>query len=89
MTGDNVLFLGDENNFKLGILFNIFDEHPCYFYGSPPAGQGQQGVRQSSFIIYQVQTKEIMTVTVFGHPILISINFDDFISPFSLSPGAV
>ena len=35
-------------------------------------------------IIHQVKTKEITTVmAVFGYLILISIDFHDFISPFS------
>ena len=34
-------------------------------------------------LIHQVKTKEIMTVTVFGYLILISIDFYNFISPFS------
>ena len=38
----------------------------------------------NSLIIDQVQTKEIMTVIVFGYLILISIDFYKFISQFSL-----
>ena len=37
----------------------------------------------NSLIIRQVETKKIMTVTVFGYLILISIDFYDFISSFS------
>ena len=37
----------------------------------------------NSLIIHLVKTKEIITVTEFGNLILISIDFDDFISPFS------
>jgi len=37
----------------------------------------------NSLTIHEVQTKEIMTVTVFGYLILISIDFYDVISPFS------
>jgi hypothetical protein len=37
----------------------------------------------NSLIIHQVETKEIMTMTVFGYLILISIDFYDFIFPFS------
>ena len=36
-------------------------------------------------MIHQVLTKEIKTVTVFGYPMLISIDFCDFIFPFSPS----
>jgi len=35
----------------------------------------------NALVIHQVQTKEIMTVTVFGYPILISMDFYDFSSP--------
>jgi len=37
----------------------------------------------NSSMIHQVEKKEILTVTVFGHLILVSIDFYAFISPFS------
>ena len=37
----------------------------------------------NSLIIHQVQTMKILTVTVFGYLIFISIDFYNFSSPFS------
>ena len=41
------------------------------------------GIFSNSLIIHQVKTKKITTVTEVGYPILISIDFDDFTSPFT------